>query len=77
KRTAITELGLASGMLGSQAKGLIPLLTRQAAQVPTNVALGMADSALHGEDYTKKQLALDVGMGALGGIFRNPQKPRV
>lgn len=77
KHTAITELGLASGMLGSQAKGLIPLLTRQAAQVPTNVALGMADSALRGEEYTEQQRNLDIGMGVLGGIFRNPQKPRV
>lgn len=67
----IQELGLATGKLGSQAKGFVPYLTRAGAQVPANVALGAGSRALAGEDYTKKDLFLDAAMGAGGGIFRD------
>jgi len=67
----IQELGLATGKLGSQAKGFVPYLTRAGAQVPANVALGAGSRALAGEDYTKQDLILDAAMGAGGGIFRD------
>jgi len=71
KETVIQELGLASGKLGSQAKGLVPYLTRAGVQIPTNIALGAGSRALEGENYTKKDLILDAAMGAAGGIFRD------
>lgn len=77
KQGAINVAGLASGMLGSQARGILPLLSRGAAQVPTNIALGAADRKLSGQEYTNEDMAMDAAFGAFGSIFRNADTPRV
>lgn len=77
KQGAINVAGLASGMLGSQARGILPLLSRGAAQVPTNIALGAVDRKLSGQEYTDEDLAMDTALGAFGSIFRNADTPRV
>lgn len=77
KQGAINVAGLASGMLGSQARGILPLLSRGAAQVPTNIALGAVDRKLSGQEYTNEDMAMDAAFGAFGSIFRNADTPRV
>lgn len=77
KQGAINVAGLASGMLGSQARGVLPLLSRGAAQVPTNIALGAVDRKLSGQEYTNEDMAMDAAFGAFGSIFRNADTPRV
>lgn len=76
QRGAVNVAGVGAGMLGSQASGLLALGSRLANQVPASVALGMVDRELSGEQTTTKDIALDIGMGAFGSMFRNPTVER-
>lgn len=66
------EIGLGAGMLGSQAGGIAPYLTRAAVQVPTNMAVTAGTNALEGKETTQADLALSAGTGLFGALFRNP-----
>lgn len=76
---AVNVASVGLGLLGSQAKGLAPFLSRAALQVPGSVGITAADKALAGEDITKGDLALAAGGGLLSAAFRNPktEKPSV
>lgn len=70
--SAANEIGLGAGLLGSQAGGLAPYLTRAAVQVPTNMAVTAGSNALEGKETSGTDLALAAGTGLFGALFRNP-----
>lgn len=74
---AINSVGMAAGLLGKQGRGIKDYLTRTAAQVPANVALGAIDRTGRGEENTGLTVAEDAAMGAFGAIFREPSLDRI
>jgi hypothetical protein len=71
----VNVAGVGLGLPFARAQGLLGVAQRAAFQVPGSVALTAGERALQGEELTNADIAMAIGGGLFGSLFREP--PRI